>query len=195
MTPPRSCRGSWAGFPVDLRRIWGRRPGEPIRRQPVRRWAESLPPGATAATTSRKQRAGNVFCGIRVCLCPGRRCIGSSGAVAKHAVPGAKGSGIGGRDTVLCVHCGCVVCVVVWRVIGNDSGASSSIAATGASEASTSMTATTKPPPPPEPTVTSADLPKLPLSLDDVRDIMQIHAGMVQKVPGDRRWHGKYSER
>lgn len=71
-----------------------------------------------------------------------------------------------------------VVCVVVWTAIGNDSGASSQ---TEASKASTSMTAATKPPPPPEPTLTSADLPKLLLSLDEVRDIMQIPAGMVEK--------------
>lgn len=74
-----------------------------------------------------------------------------------------------------------VVCVVVWTAIGDDSRAPWQTAATQASKATTATTATTKPPPPPEPTVTSADLPKLPLSLDEVRDIMQIPAGMVEK--------------
>jgi hypothetical protein len=69
-----------------------------------------------------------------------------------------------------------IVSVVVWAVIGNDPDATSSTAA------STSATAaTSKPSPPPEPTLTSADLPRLPLSLDEVSDIMQIPAGMVEK--------------
>ena len=68
-----------------------------------------------------------------------------------------------------------VVSVVVWTAIGDDSGASSPIAAT------TPNDTTTKPAPPPEPILTAADLPKLLLSLDEVRDIMQIPAGMVEQ--------------
>jgi hypothetical protein len=69
-----------------------------------------------------------------------------------------------------------VVAVVVWTIVGNDWGALSQTAATKPAKVSGA-----KPPPPPEPILTSADLPKLLLSLDEVSGIMQIPAGMVEK--------------
>ncbi len=73
-----------------------------------------------------------------------------------------------------------VVCVVVSMAIGDDSGVSSPVAATVTSETANATT-TTKPPPPPEPKLTAADLPGLLLSIDEVKDIMQIPAGMVEQ--------------